>query len=141
MLNTYSLLTDLATSKRPLSSGGKNSAPDNSTTPKGLILISLEIDAAAATGTAVVDEQLQPFLLLSAQGALVASQILIELPIHNPSPLFPQPALMFAVKPLGKHGGSPAGAEVGWWMAKRLAGGGAVETAVEQALMRGLATA
>ena len=48
---------------------------------------------------------------------------------------------MFAVKPSGSRMGLQQGAEVGWWMAKRLAGGGAFETAVEQALMRGLATA
>src|SRR5918999_6561765 len=30
---------------------------------------------------------------------------------------------MFAVKPLGSRIGLQAGAEVGWWMAKRLAGG------------------
>jgi hypothetical protein len=47
---------------------------------------------------------------------------------------------MFAVKPLGRtvrfqH--APKSSE----MAKRLAGDGAVETTVEQALMRGLATA
>jgi hypothetical protein len=48
---------------------------------------------------------------------------------------------MFAVKPLGKTAGLRQVPKSVWWMAKRLAGDGAIETAVEQALMRGLATA
>jgi hypothetical protein len=58
----------------------------------------------------------------------------------TPIRLFQRPVLMFAVKPLGRDDGPPAGAEVGrrWRNAWRATGG---ETAVEQALMRGLATA
>jgi len=49
---------------------------------------------------------------------------------------------MFAVKLFGEMMRLQLCAEVGWvMMAKRLVDGGAVETAVEQALMRGLVTA
>jgi hypothetical protein len=48
---------------------------------------------------------------------------------------------MFAVKSLGKKVCLRHAPKFGGEMAKRLAGDGAFETTVEQALMRGLATA
>ena len=60
--------------------------------------------------------------------------------MRPPTTLFPQPALMFAVKPLSSMMGLQHVPEVrsGWRSAWRAAG---FETTVEQALMRGLATA
>jgi hypothetical protein len=57
------------------------------------------------------------------------------------SPILQQPALMSAVKSLGKKACLRHAPKFGGEMAKRLAGDGAFETTVEQALMRGLATA